>query len=107
MRSIDLTTQEVIMIDIDMDAPILATSGRIVPCAARSTETTEQQFLHYKVFGEIIMESVPQRLRSVEGKKVVLKSWNEITLEYLQSLYDHIPTRVEELQRVRGYPTKY
>ena len=33
--------------------------------------------------------------------------WDELTQQYLESLYVRLPLRVAALRRARGYPTKY
>jgi hypothetical protein len=60
------------------------------------------------VWGYIIRKLRRNPPATVNGlRNRVHQLWNEITPEYLQQLYDEIPTRVRELHRVRGYPTKY
>lgn len=42
-----------------------------------------------------------------ELKRVVTRVWEEISLESIQKLYDSMPKRIRELQRVQGANTKF
>jgi len=41
------------------------------------------------------------------GKKIVQKVWNNITPDYLQSLYESMPRRMQAVVDAQGGHTKY
>jgi hypothetical protein len=45
--------------------------------------------------------------KNLDELKLIQQFWDQLTVEYIQKLYDTMPKRLAELKRVRGKNTRF